>query len=120
MTPPIKIDQGKFKLVLWLFGGAVLVVLVASIFVPRDNSPSLPSTATTAGGTVSYSSAPYSQSDLHAERTRLYHESQKAAEDWNGRPLTSFEKEELWQFTRDQATLNLEEQSHDPSKEPDH
>jgi hypothetical protein len=59
--------------------------------------------------------------EFHAERARVYHESAKAAEEWNGRPLSNFEKEELWQFSRSDADSNLKEKhSYDPSEAPDH
>jgi hypothetical protein len=65
----------------------------------------------------------YPTDDFHAEQTRVYHESAKAAEEFNGRPLTDFEKEELWQFSRSDAQINLDEKrrnSYDPSEQPDH
>lgn len=59
-----------------------------------------------------------SPGNLHTERAKAYHESLKAAEEHNGRPLTDLEKNELYQFSRTDAEINLEEQKqaeYDPS-----
>ena len=108
----MKTSPRWLKIYLVLGGIALLVLFVISLSHPSDTPTA-----------VANETESTNKGALHAEQTRVYHESAKAAKDWNGHPLTNFEKEELWQLSRTDAAINIEEkkrQSYDPLQEPDH
>lgn len=101
----------KGYIVLAVLGLAALVLLARSGVGPAPEDPASNYRAVTTA----------EPGELHAERTKVYHDAAAAAEDHNGRPLSKIEKEELWQMSRTDAEANLEEKNaYDPSKAEDH